>query len=76
MLESARWISLPIEDGDPRPRLFEGDVYRVRDEHGEVRLATYERSPGGGHGFYDDGGEPIDAHAVEVSYSSGLMGRR
>jgi hypothetical protein len=70
-----RWISLPIEDGDPRPRLFEGDVYRVRDEHGEVRLATYERSPGGGHGFYDDGGEPIDAHAVEVSYSSGLMGR-
>jgi hypothetical protein len=68
MLEGARWISLPIEDGDSRPRLFEGDVYRVRDERGEIRLATYERSNGGGHGFYDDGGEPIDARAVEVSY--------
>jgi len=62
-----RWISLPIEDGDPRPRLFEGDVYRVRDERGEILCATYERSPGGGRAFYDDGGEPIDAHAVEVS---------
>jgi hypothetical protein len=70
-----RWISLPIEDGETRPRLFEGDVYRVRDEHGEIRLATYERSAGGGHGFYDDSGELIGAHAVEVSYSSGLMGR-
>lgn len=62
-----RWISLPIEDGDARPRLWEGDVCRVRDEHGEIRRATYERSPGGGRAFYDDGGEPIDAVAVEVS---------
>lgn len=62
----SRWIDLPIEDDAPRPRLFEGDAYRVRDERGRVRSATYERCPGGGHGFYDDAGDPVDVHAVEV----------
>lgn len=63
---SIRWISLPIEDGEARPLLYEGDAYRVRDEHGDIRCASYERSPGGGCRFYDDGGEPIDVVAVEV----------
>lgn len=43
-----RWFDLPIEDGEPSPRLFFGDVYRVRDERGEIRLAKYERAPSGG----------------------------
>lgn len=60
----AHWIDLPVEDD---ARLHEGDVYRIRDERGEVHVVTYERSPGGGHAFYTDGGDPIDAAAVEVT---------
>lgn len=66
-----RWFDLPIEDGLPRPRLLVGAVYRVRNDRGEVRIATYQCPPGGGHGFYDDDGETIDAHAVEVGWSGG-----
>lgn len=59
-----RWLTLPTD----RPVLLgEGDVVRVRTPDGEERDATYERSPGGGHGFYDDGGEPVDAVAIEVT---------
>ena len=71
-----RWFDLPIEDGLPRPRLFEGDVYRVRDERGEIRLAKYERAPGGARGFYDEiTDEPIYATAIEVGLSGGAACR-
>lgn len=50
------------------PRLFFGDVYRVRDQRGTIRLARLERTLGGGLAFYDETtDEPIDARAIEVS---------
>lgn len=60
----SRWLTLPTERS---ALLGEGDAYRVRDQRGEVRGATYERSPGGGHGFYDDAGDPIDVTAIEIT---------
>lgn len=41
-----RWFDLPIGDGLTRLRLFEGDVYRVRDAHGEIRQALINLSEG------------------------------
>lgn len=59
-----RWVALPAERS---ALLGDGDACRVRDQRGEVRGATYERSPGGGHGFYDDAGDPIDVTAIEIT---------
>lgn len=59
----SRWIDLPIEDGEIRPRLFLGDEYRVRDSRGRIHETTYR----GLGGFVDGDGEPVEAHAVEVS---------